>query len=371
MSEEEGLRLDWESMALAVENQLPQFRSFLHRGTGQLLTLELTDGQAPALPGQKEDWIQVEPRPSREGYRTMQRFLDRIEEPALKSRLATALVGKGAFRRFKDLLLDYPDVRQLWFAFKDEEVYAYIQRWLQREGLEVANPPPEAATAYQRMPPSSARELVVAGEGEDLPDWREAIAPYNRPERTFEPSRAALLIVDMQKIFADPKGSSYLPMSRTACLNLARLLDAWRSARLPVFFTRHMHSDPSTDGGALSRWWRSLIMQGTFDSEIVDALSPLQDERVVVKCRYSAFAGTDMDMLLREAGVRDLVIGGVMTNLCCETTAREAFVRNFNVFFLGDGTATAEVEMHLGSLRNIAFGFGRVLSVEEAIAIVS
>jgi isochorismate hydrolase len=91
---------------------------------------------------------------------------------------------------------------------------------------------------------------------------------------------------------------------------------------------------------------------------------------VIVKCRYSAFTGTPLDMVLRSLGVEDLIIGGVMTNLCCETTARDAFNRDFNVFFLGDGTATANQELHASALRNISYGFGRVLAVAEAVQIL-
>ncbi len=121
----------------------------------------------------------------------------------------------------------------------------------------------------------------------------------------------------------------------------------------------------------MSRWWRSLIMEGSEEAELVDALRPAAGERVITKSRYDAFAFTELELVLRSLGIEDLLIGGVMTNLCCETTAREAFVRDFNVFFLGDGTAAADFSMHVASLRNIAYGFGRVLSVAEARALVS
>ena len=111
-----------------------------------------------------------------------------------------------------------------------------------------------------------------------------------------------------------------------------------------------------------------MVMEGTRDSELSEVVRPRPGERVIEKCRYDAFFGTPLESILRALEIEDLLIGGVLTNLCCETTARSAFVRDFGVFFLGDGTTTADDQMHLASLRNISYGFGRVLGVSEALA---
>ena len=198
-------------------------------------------------------------------------------------------------------------------------------------------------------------------------NWREAIAPYDRPEHRLDPKRCALILVDMQRAFLDTEGSAHLPASSAALDKLIPLLEAWRCQELPVFFTRHVHKQPHLDGGALARWWRSLILVGSEDAELVDELVPRENEAVLDKCRYSAFAGTPLESMLRAADVDSVLIGGVMTHLCCETTAREAFVRDFDVFFLGDGTATVDATLHLSALCTIAHGFGRVLSVAEAV----
>jgi nicotinamidase-related amidase len=179
-----------------------------------------------------------------------------------------------------------------------------------------------------------------------------------------------LLVVDMQNVFASPEGSAFLPMSVPVCGRLVELVQVCRQSGVPVIFTRHVHVHPHQDGGAMARWWSSLILEGTQEAELVEALRPREGERVIVKCRYNAFAGTPLELVLRSLGVEDLLVGGVMTNLCCETTARDAFNRDFNVFFLGDGTATANQELHVSSLKNIAYGFGRVLGVSEALQIL-
>lgn len=221
--------------------------------------------------------------------------------------------------------------------------------------------------------PEQCREMCPASSIElsgDRPlvgcDWKAAIAEYDRPEVVFRPNKAALLVVDMQNVFASPEGSTFLPMSVPVCERIFELVQTCRQSGVPVIFTRHVHVNPHTDGGAMARWWSSLVLEGTEEAELVDVLRPQAGERVIVKCRYSAFVGTSLEMILRSLNVEDLIVGGVMTNLCCETTARDAFNRDFNVFFLGDGTASVNEELHISSLKNISYGFGRVLSIFEA-----
>ncbi|MGM0401833.1 MAG: isochorismatase family protein, partial [Chloroflexota bacterium] len=86
----------------------------------------------------------------------------------------------------------------------------------------------------------------------------------------------------------------------------------------------------------------------------------LPQEKVVDKHRYSAFYGTDLQTVLRCLEVEDVVIAGVMTNLCCESTARDAYYRDYRVFFPADATGTVTERMHLASLLNLAFGFAYV-----------
>ena len=81
-------------------------------------------------------------------------------------------------------------------------------------------------------------------------------------------------------------------------------------------------------------------------------------DKILPKKRYSAFFETDLEAFLRAKEIRDLIISGVMTNLCCETTAWDAFMRDYRVFFLIDGTATGIDEHHLATLKNLGFGFG-------------
>ncbi len=98
---------------------------------------------------------------------------------------------------------------------------------------------------------------------------------------------------------------------------------------------------------------------------MVRELKVTTKEAILDKNRYSAFFGTDLDKRLRVEGVEDLLICGVMTNCCCETTARDAFVRDYRVFFVADATATANEELHLSSLKNLAYGFAYIVNTKH------
>jgi isochorismate hydrolase len=149
--------------------------------------------------------------------------------------------------------------------------------------------------------------------------------------------------------------------------NVLSLIDGCRDAHIPIVYTRHGHRDPQKDGGMLGKWWGDLILYGSRPWELNSELNPSSSELVLDKNRYSAFHDSDLDGWLRQRGVEDVIISGVMTNCCCETTAREAFVRDYRVFFVADATATVNEELHLASLKNLAYGFSYVVETEELI----
>lgn len=201
--------------------------------------------------------------------------------------------------------------------------------------------------------------------------WMEILRPYLRRFRrekiTFVPEKSALLIIDMQRFFLDPQSHAYLSDASPILENVRKLLHVYRASSLPVIFTRHAllrNQDP----GAMGRWWCDIIYEDDAMSSIVEELKPLPDEIVIRKARYSAFTNTDLDQILKNLGVTQLVITGVMTHLCCETTARDAFVRDFDVFFVIDGTATRNEDLHLSSLKTLCDGFAILVKSEEVIA---
>jgi isochorismate hydrolase len=147
--------------------------------------------------------------------------------------------------------------------------------------------------------------------------------------------------------------------------NVLSVIEACRSVDIRTIFTRHGHKNISEDGGMLAAWWGDLIRYGSKDWELINALKPSDTDGVIDKNRYSVFHGTGLDESLRSRKIEELIITGVMTNCCCETTARDAFVRDYRVFFVSDATATANDELHLASLKNLAFGFAHIISTEQ------
>ncbi|HNR14077.1 MAG TPA: isochorismatase family protein [Thermodesulfobacteriota bacterium] len=183
------------------------------------------------------------------------------------------------------------------------------------------------------------------------------IAKWNSHHWIPRKDVAALLVIDMQMFFAS--------LAREILKPLRHLIQTCRIQDVPVIYTAHGHRDPHKDAGMLGIWWHDLIIEGTGDHRIIKEIAPEPGEKVLPKRRYSAFFGTDLDQYLRGKGIEDLIISGVMTNLCCETTARDAFIRDYRVFFLADGTATIDPELHTATLKNLAFGFATVLTIAD------
>jgi isochorismate hydrolase len=181
---------------------------------------------------------------------------------------------------------------------------------------------------------------------------------YNRSWR-LQARRAALLVIDMQEYFRE--------IAAPITANVVQLVAACRERHMPVVFTRQGNEADPESLGMLGRLWKEGIVRGSKEWRLLPELRPEPHEVVIEKTRYCAFHRTLLDELLRGRGVRDLLICGVMTNLCCETTARTATVLDYRVFFLADATATSDPALHEASLLNIAHGFGRVLETADAL----
>ena len=193
----------------------------------------------------------------------------------------------------------------------------------------------------------------------------ERLSPFSR-DRGLS-SSCALLVVDMQRFFIDPESHAFLPDSLCVLNNVRLLLEAFRRRGLPVIFTRHAHGPGQL--GAMGRWWRDPLMDGSEMSEI--ALDLIVGEHVVVKERYDAFHGTHLHELLLELDVHEVVVAGVMTDLCVETTARSAFVRDLDVTVAADACCTQDPELHYASLLTLAHGFAVIKRTRDIIGEVS
>ncbi len=183
----------------------------------------------------------------------------------------------------------------------------------------------------------------------------------------FNWERSALLVVDMQEFFLSPGSPAYMPQALPALANAARLAASFKEAGRPVLFTSHAHEDPDLDGGLMTRWWKKACLAGTPEAEVSPALGPLDGE-VFRKCRYSAFADGKLAERLRDLGVNSLVVAGLKTNLCVESTVRDAFDLGFMCIAAGDAMAARTEQLHLASLAGMADGFAMIRTTEEILA---
>ena len=103
------------------------------------------------------------------------------------------------------------------------------------------------------------------------------------------------------------------------------------------------------------------------DSRLIDELAPKPSEPVIHKTTYDAFFGTKLDTLLQQHHLDQVLVTGVLTHLCCDTTARAAFCRGFEVYIAADATASSTEQLHVGALLGLADGVAVIQSTREIL----
>ena len=195
----------------------------------------------------------------------------------------------------------------------------------------------------------------------------------------FDASRAALLAIDLQQAFCSPKGSvarqgrdvAPCEAAMARCLDLAA---AARRATVPVIWTRLVLRADYEDGGVFIHELRPGLKEagglraGTDDVELVPKAEVRDEDFVVDKRRYSAFHGTELEDILRAQRIECLMVGGVTTSMCVESTVRDAGQRDYRTFVVRDACGDFSEARHQASLEAIAFGFARVISHNEALS---
>jgi len=156
------IELDWDALEVAVERNANDTESFLELTSGKVLTVTAGDVEAAArrqqITANLRDYLRVEPASSREQYRWMEKFVGSVSDETLRDRLIMSIDGKGAFRRFKDVLIAYPSERERWFTYRADLLHWHIHNWLEANGIATTNAPPWG----QVQPP--AELPVVAGK---------------------------------------------------------------------------------------------------------------------------------------------------------------------------------------------------------------
>jgi len=190
---------------------------------------------------------------------------------------------------------------------------------------------------------------------------------YRKRGLSFRPTQSALLVLDMQAYFLEATSHAYIPSAGAIVDGIVRLIEAYSSLGRPVIFTQHINTP--ADAGLMATWWQDIITSQSPLQAIVPELD-LSKGTLLQKSQYDAFFHTPLEALLRATDISQLVLCGVMTHLCCETTARTAFMLGFEVFFPVDGTATYSLEHHKASLVNLAHGFASLVLMRDILAAV-
>jgi nicotinamidase-related amidase len=191
-----------------------------------------------------------------------------------------------------------------------------------------------------------------------------------------EPQKLALLNVDLQNIFV--QGSPIAaPEGLAVVERVNRLSAVCRRLGVPVVHTLHVTRPDGSNVGVLGEIIPpvkgGLIARGSPPAALHPSVQVEPGDILLEKPRYGAFHGTDLELILRSRGIDSVIITGIATNVCADTTAREACVRDFRVFFTSDGTATNDMlgvpraDLQRATLAALAFGFAHVLTVDEMI----
>ncbi|MFO0587545.1 MAG: UPF0158 family protein [Polyangiaceae bacterium] len=159
--------IDWEALEDAFENNAPEVHSYLHLVTGDVLRVVdgVADPQMHARIAADTNYLRIDPVSSREQYRWMERFIPMVEDPDLQAKLSQAIDGKGAFRRFKDVLMGYGPERERWFSFRSERLRIFMEAWLSAHAL---NPVARPVWVPEPAPKEGEKEVAAAQPREEV-----------------------------------------------------------------------------------------------------------------------------------------------------------------------------------------------------------
>lgn len=203
---------------------------------------------------------------------------------------------------------------------------------------------------------------------------------------SIDPSTTAMIVVDMQNDFVADGAMLQSKQAHDMVPKLAKTLKFCREHGIRVIYTAHVHRKDGCDMGLYDDLYppianRASLVDGSTGVNIYPDLAPAPGEHVIKKHRYSAFFSTDLDLILREWGIKSVVVSGTTTENCCHATARDAMFHNYKVAFLSDATGTfnypdvghgamSAQDVHKATLIILAFSTAHVMTVDEFRSLV-
>lgn len=195
---------------------------------------------------------------------------------------------------------------------------------------------------------------------------------------SLDPAKMAFVIIDMQNVFCQPGGALEISASRDTVDNVNRLADACRAASIPVIWVRSYHPPGGADWRMFfdhfvsperSRIAAQQLEESNPGSAIYSAMRVEPTDFILSKNRYSCFipGSSSLERLLRSLNRDVLIICGTRTNVCCESTARDAMMLDFKVVLVSDGTSAMSAEEHQATLDTLAQSFADVVTTDELL----
>ncbi|BCU70455.1 cysteine hydrolase family protein [Stygiolobus caldivivus] len=200
--------------------------------------------------------------------------------------------------------------------------------------------------------------MKVTLETPDIPEEKEI---------ELEPSKTALVIVDMQNDFVRREGKLYVPKAEETIPAIKKLIQKARESSTYIIYTQdwHMKDDPEF------KIWGEHALAGTWGAEIVDELRPEKDDFIIKKYRYDAFFETPLDYILRVKGIKNVIMTGTVANICVLHTAGSAALRWYNVVVAKDGISALTDFDYYASLRQVDFLYKGKISTSAGIKFIT
>jgi len=192
----------------------------------------------------------------------------------------------------------------------------------------------------------------------------------------IDPAKTALLVIDMQNDFVLEGHPMEVPEARTAIPYIQKLIATSRELGIPVIYSQHTLRDDFAVSPLESAYNERLLAvgmrKGSFGVQVIDALKPAENEIVIEKYRYDAFHATNLEPVLRSIRglnqIDTVIITGTLTEVCCESTARGAYMRDYKVAFVSDATGALTAPAQVATENVIRTFFGRVVTTAETEA---
>jgi len=172
-----------------------------------------------------------------------------------------------------------------------------------------------------------------------------------------------VLIIDMQNDFVNSRGKLFVPKANLTIEPIRRLIEKARRANVSIFYTKDSHRKDDPEHAI----WGEHTVEGTWGEEIIDELSPREEDIIIKKTRYDAFYGTPLDEYLRLKGIKNIVISGTVANICVLHTAGSAALRWYKIILPKDAISAISEFDYQATLRQIEFLYRGIITNVDGI----